>query len=265
MWNKAEQVKARQSVENMVDRVMGSIEKFSTNHEQAQEWLGYLEVLLAHTGNTRAASRVHSAASSTRNSTAGSRESDKEIYTEQEIQEREEHTRQALSSLDNWGKANCATTFPRESRSKSSNSRMKTNSAAAAGVTNEPASVHSAPNEASDQFDSYAEMTCHPKKAQSKFQFDGKAGEKLFGMQVLTEADISGSNAKEDAPTLDEYYYGGVTPPGSTGSAGKLRRLRSPKDLEMDEEDLVATIAFAQSVAHAQHTGSAKEVALQQF
>jgi len=35
---------------------------------------------------------------------------------------------------------------------------------------------------------------------------------------------------------------------------GSLRKSRAPKDLELEDVDLAQTIAFAQAVAHAQHS-----------
>ena len=168
-------------MEDLIGRVASNIEVYSEDQQQIQERLVYLSNLLQHTGHSRANSLAGSRAASVASgsgpsspvrSRSGSAGADARAGTSGALQtgaqpERDAFARKALASLDAWGRSHTPAVGPGES---------------------EVGDVES-------EFGSLGDLSRPGSKTPSRrssFKFDGKPGEKLFGMQLLTEAEISG-------------------------------------------------------------------------
>ena len=183
-------------MQDLIARVASNIEVYSEDQQQIQERLVYLSNLLQRTGHTRpnslAGSRAASVASSSGRSTPvrsrrASAGADARDGTSGALQtgaqpERDAFAREALASLDAWGRSRSPSVGAGESEVGDGESEV---------------------GDGEGEFGSLGDLSQPGAKTsktgsnktllrRSASKFDGKPGEKLFGMQLLTEAEISG-------------------------------------------------------------------------
>jgi len=193
--------RSRSPVEDLIARVASNIEAYSQDQQQIQERLIYLDKLLAHTGHTRpnsvsgnsvsgssrAGSRVASMSSGSGRSTpsrsrsvnagAEGRAGNSGAPDAGAHPGHDKVAQKALTALDAWGKTNNLS--PPSSRSGSD-------------VAGDVYGGEFGDAEESE-FGTLGHLSRPSSRAsRSSFKFDGKPGEKLFGMQLLTEAEIGG-------------------------------------------------------------------------
>jgi hypothetical protein len=188
--------RSRSPVEDLIARVASNIEAYSQDQQQIQERLIYLDKLLAHTGHTRPNSVSGSSRAGSREASASSGSGRSTPSRNRSVDAGAEGragnsgapdagahpghdtvAQKALAALDAWGKTNNLS--PPSSRSGSE-------------VAGDVDGGELGDAEESE-FGTLGHLSRPSSRAsRSSFKFDGKPGEKLFGMQLLTEAEIGG-------------------------------------------------------------------------
>jgi len=197
--------RSRTPVEDLIERVASNIAAYSQDQQQIQERLIYLDKLLAHTGHTRPNSVSHSVAGSSRagsgaagvSSTSGRSTPSRSRSANAGAEARagnsgapdtgvhpghDKFAQKALAALDVWGK---------------SNDLSAPSSRSGSDVAGDVDGGELGKAEESE-FGTLGDLSRPGSRASNRssfrdtFKFDGKPGEKLFGMQLLTEAEIGG-------------------------------------------------------------------------